>query len=179
MVTSKKKETNIYGVLERDTGSQKNDVIYIQASIGLSYFFQEKSATRKKCHRKKCQVLFSFPFFLFSEMAMESRQPKGTLMHHSDQGSQYSSRNFKQRLDAYNIQSSMSRKGNCYDNAVVESFFKTLKIEWTRQRKYKTREEARSSIFEFIEIFYNKNRLHSSIGYLSPVEYERKSIHLN
>jgi len=66
----------------------------------------------------------------------------------------------------------MSRKGSCYDNAVVESFFKTIKVELTRGMKFKTREEARSAIFEYIEIFYNRRRLHSALGYQSPVEYE-------
>jgi putative transposase len=70
----------------------------------------------------------------------------------------------------------MSRKGNCYDNAVVESFFKTIKIELTRDRRFKSREEARTAIFEYIEVFYNRKRLHSTLGYLSPIEYEQQTI---
>ena len=110
------------------------------------------------------------------EMAFIHRQPSKGLLHHSDQGSQYASENFRNRLQINKIQCSMSRKGNCYDNAVVESFFKTLKIEWTYDKKYKTREEAKASLFEFIEIFYNQHRLHSTLGYLSPVDFERKTV---
>lgn len=110
------------------------------------------------------------------EMALLSRKPLEGLMHHSDQGSQYKSYRLKELMDKNGITASMSRKGNCYDNAVVESFFKTLKYEWTRHIQYKTREEAEKSIFEFIEIYYNQQRLHSTLGYLSPVEYEKKLI---
>ena len=92
---------------------------------------------------------------------------------HSDQGSQYASESFRKILIDNNIKQSMSRRGNCYDNAITESFFHTLKTELVKQNKYKTRLEARLSLFEYIEIFYNRKRLHSSLGYLSPVEYEK------
>lgn len=110
------------------------------------------------------------------EMALMSRHPQGPLLHHSDQGSQYASETFRHRLMSNKIQCSMSRKGNCHDNAVVESFFKTLKIEWTSERRFTTRDEARSSLFEFIEVFYNRVRLHSTLGYTSPAEYERVNV---
>ena len=106
-------------------------------------------------------------------MAVDQRRPKGELIHHSDQGSQYSSDSFKQELLQHSITPSMSRKGNCYDNAVVESFFKTLKAEIAKADRSKTREETRSRIFEYNEVFYNRKRLHSTLGYKSPVEYER------
>ncbi len=110
------------------------------------------------------------------EMALMSRKPRGHLLHHSDRGSQYSSESFCRRLSQNGIQASMSRKGNCYDNAVAESFFKTLKTEWARKHRYKTREEARASVFEFIEVFYNRQRLHSTLDYLSPVDFEKQNV---
>lgn len=91
---------------------------------------------------------------------------------HSDRGSQYAAEKYRDRLDARNITASMSRKGNCYDNAFVESFFRTLKVELVYRTKFKTREEARKAIFEFIEVWYNRQRTHSSLDYMTPVEYE-------
>jgi len=106
------------------------------------------------------------------EMAIMSRRPTGPLIHHSDQGSQYKSYAFQNRLKEHNIQMSMSRKGNCWDNAVVESFFKTLKYELQNDARFSSREEARSQLFEYIEIFYNRKRMHSTLGYLSPTQFE-------
>jgi len=106
-------------------------------------------------------------------MAVDQRKPEGKLIHHSDQGSQYASDSFGRELTCCRITPSMSRKGNCYDNAVVESFFKSLKAEIPKEDRSKTREETRSRIFEYIEVFYNRKRLHSTLGYESPVEYER------
>jgi transposase InsO family protein len=106
------------------------------------------------------------------EMAILSRQPADSLIHHSDQGSQYRSHLFQTKLREYNIQISMSRRGNCWDNAVVESFFKTLKTELQNDARFGSREEARSQLFEYIEVFYNRRRMHSTLGYLSPAQYE-------
>lgn len=109
------------------------------------------------------------------EEAMEKalRENKKPEIFHSDQGVQYASYGFRKILRENKISQSMSRRGNCYDNAITESFFHTLKTELVKQNKYKTRLEARLSLFEYIEIFYNRKRLHSSLGYLSPVEYEK------
>lgn len=107
-------------------------------------------------------------------MALYRRQPDFGLLHHSDRGSQYASHQIREILDANRIQVSMSRKGDCYDNAVMESFFGTLKNEWVHYQKYKTRSYARTDIFGYIEGFYNTVRLHSSLGYLSPNEYEQQ-----
>ena len=104
--------------------------------------------------------------------ALLDRKVERGIIFHSDQGSQYASESFRRMLRANGFIQSMSRRGNCHDNAVTESFFHTLKTELIYRTKYITREEARRSIFEYIEIFYNRKRLHSSIGYKSPVEYE-------
>lgn len=98
------------------------------------------------------------------------------LVAHSDRGSQYAAEDYRRRLKAHDIIASMSRKGNCYDNAFVESFFHTLKVELIYRRKFETREEARKAIFEFIEVWYNRQRIHSSLDYKTPVEYESLSI---
>ena len=98
------------------------------------------------------------------------------LVAHSDRGSQYAAEDYRERLKANKITASMSRKGNCYDNAFVESFFRTLKVELVYRRKFKTREEAKAAIFEFIEVWYNRQRTHSALDYMTPVEYECKSI---
>lgn len=107
-------------------------------------------------------------------MALFERQPGPGLLHHSDRGSQYASGQFRTILAANQIQVSMSRKGNCYDNAVMESFFSTLKCEWVHHQDYRSRLEARLDIFDYIAGFYNPVRLHSTLGYLSPNQYEAK-----
>jgi len=94
-------------------------------------------------------------------------------LHHSDRGSQYASEDYRRLLEHKGITCSMSRKGNCWDNAVVESFFSSLKQELVYPSHFTTRQEAKLALFEYIEVFYNRKRRHSSLGYLSPVEYER------
>lgn len=105
-------------------------------------------------------------------MAQARRNPARGLLHHSDRGSQYASADYQKLLRDYGMQVSMSRKGDCWDNAPMESFFHTLKTELTHHKKYQTREEAKRDIFEYIEVFYNRERLHSSLGYKSPLEFE-------
>ena len=107
--------------------------------------------------------------------AVVAKKPTEGLIHHSDRGSQYCSQEYVSMLDRYGMQASMSRKGNCYDNALMESFFHTLKTELIYFEKYQTRREARGSIFEYIEVFYNCVRRHSALNYCSPVEFERKA----
>ncbi len=108
------------------------------------------------------------------QMALGSRRPpKGQLIHHSDRGVQYASDAFRKLLKAHGIEGSMSRKGDCWDNAVVESFFGTLKSERVHWRSYQSREEARADIVEYIAMFYNSRRLHSYLDYQSPDEFER------
>ena len=105
-------------------------------------------------------------------MAIWKRKPAKDLLWHSDRGSQYASESHRALLAQHGIRQSMSRKGNCWDNAVSESFFHTLKTELIHHQTYQTRAEARQDVFEYIEVFYNRERLHSANGYLSPVDYE-------
>jgi transposase InsO family protein len=108
------------------------------------------------------------------DQALRRRSRPAGLMHHSDRGAHYSSSGYQDRLKAKGIIASMSRAGNCYDNAVAESFFSSLKNEETLHHRYATREEARSALYDYIEVFYNRKRLHSTLGYVSPVEFERQ-----
>jgi transposase InsO family protein len=110
------------------------------------------------------------------EMAIDGRSPLPGLLHHSDRGVQYAAHDFQGLLELNGIVCSMSRKGNCYDNAVKESFFHTLKTELCDHEHYKTRAQARASVFEYIEVFYNRQRLHSTLGYCSPIEFEAQRI---
>lgn len=110
------------------------------------------------------------------DMALQTRRPTSILLHHSDQGSQYTSATYQAKLRDANIQVSMSRVGNCYDNAVVESFFATLKSECVTHQ-FANHAVARSTIFEYIEAWYNRKRLHSTLGYLSPMEFEQQHGH--
>src|SRR2546428_227007 len=106
-------------------------------------------------------------------MALAHRQPDPGLMHHSDRGSQYASGDYRAVLDAHGVVMSMSRRGNCWDNAVAESFFSTLKIELAHEADRATHADAYSAVFEYLEIFYNGQRRHSVLGYLSPIAFER------
>lgn len=107
------------------------------------------------------------------DRAYRLQRPKEAVLHHSDRGGQYASNDYQERLKTYNMTSSMSRKGNCYDNACIESFHSILKKELIYLEKFKTRKEAKKRIFEYITCFYNGKRIHSSIGYFTPNEYER------
>lgn len=149
------------------------DITYIRTQEGWLYL----AALIDLCSRKivgwatgdslaaplVCQAL---------EMALVHRQPNQSLLHHSDRGVQYACDDYQALLATQDIQSSMSRTGNCYDNAVIESFFGTLKTELVHHENFPTREAAHSSLFEYIEVFYNRRRRHSAIGYVSPHEYE-------
>ncbi len=105
-------------------------------------------------------------------LAMQRRRPPAGLVHHSDRGSQYTSATYQALLAQHRLLASMSRTGHAYDNAPMESLFATLKTELIHHRRYRSRREAQADIFEYIEAFYNRRRLHSALGYLTPVEYE-------
>ena len=106
--------------------------------------------------------------------AVAQRCPSDGLLHHSDRGVQYAAESFQELLELHSIECSMSRKGNCWDNASQESFFGKLKGEWIRNRIYSSREEAKQDIFYYIEVFYNRQRRHAALGYVSPAEYEAR-----
>ena len=108
-------------------------------------------------------------------MALGQWRPQPGLIHHTDQGRQYSSTAYVEMLKMHNMVQSMSRRGNCYDNAVAESFFSSLKNELVNHCSFKTRDEARTAVFEYIEVFYNRQRRHQSLDYVSPVDYEREA----
>ena len=108
-------------------------------------------------------------------MALANRRPRAGLLHHSDRGSQYAATSYQQLLATHGVTVSMSRKGNCWDNACIESFFGTLKRELVYHRHYATRDDATRDIFEYIEVFYNRQRRHSTLGYHSPAEYEART----
>jgi putative transposase len=105
-------------------------------------------------------------------MALDKRRPPPGLLHHSDRGVQYACNAYRSLLAAYNVTPSMSRRANCYDNAVMEAFWSTLKNELVHRYTFATRAEARAAIFDYVEVFYNRTRLHSALGYKSPLAYE-------
>jgi putative transposase len=108
------------------------------------------------------------------EQAVEARRPAAGLIHHSDRGSQYCSHEYQRLLASYGMRASMSRKGNCYDNAPIESFWGTLKMELVHHRQYRTRAEAEREIAEYIDLFYNRQRRQARLGYLSPAAYTQQ-----
>ncbi|MBT6621151.1 MAG: IS3 family transposase [Gemmatimonadetes bacterium] len=107
------------------------------------------------------------------DMALRQRCPTDRLLHHSDRGRQYASRGYRRLLLHHRVRRSMSRKGNCWDNAPMESFMATLKTELIHHQDFHTLQEARQAIFEYIEVFYNRQRSHSALGYNTPVQYEQ------
>ncbi len=150
-----------------------SDITYIATDQGWLYL----ATTMDRCSRKIVGWAMSASLAATSvtsplQMAIERRSPPPGLIHHSDRGVQYSSKEFRDFTRDHGIRLSMSRKGNCYDNAVMESFYHTLKTELVDRQRYRTRAEARASLFEYIEAFYNRQRLHSSLGYQSPAELE-------
>ena len=151
------------------------DITYVRTGEGFLYL----AAVMDLCSRKI--VGWSMADHLRTalcadalSMALASRKPAAGLLHHSDRGVQYAAADYARVLQKHGVTASMSRAGDCYDNAAMESFWGTLKTEWVYPRgsEYRTREEARLSIFRYIECWYNRRRRHSAIGYVSPDEFE-------
>lgn len=149
------------------------DITYIPTAEGFLYL----AGVMDLCSRKI--VGWSMADHLRTElcldalnMALQSRRPGEGLIHHSDRGVQYASIDYSRLLQGHGISMSMSRAGECYDNAAMESFWSTLKTEWVYPQDYKTKEQARQSIFKYIECWYNRKRRHSAIGYISPEQFE-------
>ncbi len=113
------------------------------------------------------------------DAALRRRRPDGGLLHHSDRGCQYTSTDYQAALRRLGVVVSMSRKGNCWDNAVAESFFATIKEELVYRRNWQGRNQLRSAVFEYIEVFYNRRRLHSALGYRAPIQFEQEKAIVN
>lgn len=169
--------------LERDfTATAPNqkwtaDITYIHTDEGLLYLAGVLDLfSRKIVGWSIKDTLHSDLCIEALEMALARRRPKEQLLHHSDRGSQYAGRRYQDKLGEFDLRCSMSRVGNCWDNAVMESVWASLKTELIYQRRFKTRQEAMDAIFEWIEVWYNRKRRHSSLGYLSPESYESNEI---
>ena len=160
-------------IARRPNASWVTDITYIRTYEGWLYLavildlFSRKVIGWSMSHRMTRQLALNA-----FHMAKERRDTKDQVILHSDQGSQFASSDWQRALTKYNVIPSMSRRGNCYDNAVAESFFKTLKKECVRKYIFKTREEAKRKIFEYIEMYYNPKRRHSYLDYLSPNNFE-------
>ena len=151
------------------------DITYIKTMEGFAYLavvidlFSRRVIGWSLQSRQTSEVVLQA-----LHMAVWRRKPKNTVLVHSDQGSQFTSMDWASFLRHHNLVHSMSRRGNCHDNAVVESFFNLLKRERVRRRTYRTRDQARQDVFDYIEMFYNSNRKHVRNGMLSPVEFEKR-----
>lgn len=156
------------------------DITYIPCRAGRMYLasvldlFTRKIVGWKLADRMTAELVLDA-----LDQAYASQQPPKGLIHHSDRGSQYASETYREQLEKYHMKASMSRKGNCYDNACIESFHSVLKKEFIYCTKFHTKAQAQQEIFEYIELFYNRKRIHGSLGYLSPEQFEalyKKSI---
>jgi putative transposase len=152
-----------------------SDITYIPTKQGWMYLsivldvFNREIISWKTDNTLRKELVYDI-----IEKSLEKKKQEEEMIFHSDRGVQYASNDVRNLLKRKNVKQSMSRKGNCYDNAITETFFKTLKTELIYHRVYETREEAESEIFEYIELFYNRNRIHSSLGYKTPMEYKNE-----
>jgi putative transposase len=150
------------------------DITYVPTSVGFLYLAVVLDACSRRIVGWSMATTLATSLVLDAlEMALTTRRPN-EVIHHSDQGSQYTSLEFGRRCREAGVRPSMGSVGDAYDNAMCESFFATLECELLARRRFKTQAEARMALFQFIEGFYNRRRRHSSIGYLSPIDYERR-----
>ena len=151
----------------------RTDITYVPTDEGWLYVAAMMDAYSRRIVGWACSSTLATGLCLEAlKRALQNRRPPAGLIHHSDRGVQYASREYRQALVKAGLTQSMSRKANCYDNAMIESFWSTLKTESTARKHFKTRAEARLAVFDFIECFYNPHRRHSSIGGVSPVAFE-------
>jgi transposase InsO family protein len=151
------------------------DITYIPTREGTFYLATVLDLGSRRCIGWAMRDTLEVELALSAlRMARAARVPEPGLIHHSDRGSQYTSEDYRAELAAHGMVASMSGKGDCYDNAVAESFFSTLEFELLRQNDWHTRDDARRAIFRYIETWYNRKRRHSTLGYLSPAEYEQQ-----
>lgn len=151
------------------------DITYVNTEEGWLYVAGILDRTTRRCigWAMDHTLATSLPLAAL-DMALTHRRPAAGLVHHSDRGVQYASHTYREALAEAGAQCSMSRRANCYDNAAMESFWSSLKRELVHRCRFATRAEARAAIFEWIEVFYNRVRFHSALGYLSPVDFEKQ-----
>ena len=154
-----------------------SDITYIPTDEGWLYLASTMDLfSRKVVGWSMASTLHATIVIDALVMGIDQRKPAPGLIHHSDRGVQYAASDFRDVVTAHGFVASMSRKGNCYDNAAKESFYHTLKGELVNHEHYRTRDEARGSVFEYIEAFYNRQRIHSTLGYLSPADFESAAV---
>ena len=151
------------------------DITYVPTREGMLYLASVLDLGSRRCVGWAMRETLDGELAVSAlQMARAARAPAPGLIHHSDRGSQYTAGAYRAELAAHGMIASMSRKGDCYDNAVAESFFSTLEFELLMKHNWHTRAEARRAIFQYIETWYNRKRRHSTLGYLSPAEYEQQ-----
>lgn len=162
-------------VAQRPNQVYMADITYIPTDEGWVYLASVEDLYSRKIVGWRADARMTKELCIGAlEQAWERQRPTGPVLHHSDRGSQYASHDYQARLRKLEMVGSMSRKGNCFDNACIESFHSIIKRELVYLEKFKTREQAIRRIFEYIEVWYNRERVHSSIGFLSPAEAERR-----
>ena len=161
-------------VAERPGQVYMSDITYVSTAEGWLYVASVMDLYSRKIVGWSASARMTKELVIQAlDHAYQRQKPIGSILHHADRGSQYASHAYQKRLKDYNMVGSMSRKGNCYDNACIESFHNILKRELVYLNKFETRKSAHQAIFEYIEVFYHRQRIHSSLGYHTPDEYEK------
>jgi len=156
------------------------DITYLETGEGWLYLAVLLDLCSRRVVGWACSDRMTHDLVVWAlQQAFQQRRPPRGLLHHSDRGSQYTCEEYRAALTQQGVRVSMSRRGDCYDNAVVESFFSTLKAELEGYGNYNTRQQAQAELFEYIEVFYNRQRRHSSLGYCSPAAFEKAQLERN